>query len=120
MKAIFAGAFDPFTLGHKDIAERAAGIFGEVIVAVAADTDKNAMPLDLRLKIAVQAVRGVPGVKVVPFEGLLSDFLTSQGECVLVRGIRNSRDAEYERDHARIYKSLCGKEVVCLITAAEY
>ncbi len=120
MKAIFAGTFDPFTLGHKDITERAAHVFGDVVVAVAEDTGKNSMPLDIRLKIAEQAIRGIKGASVTPFKGLLSEFAKGQGECVLVRGIRNSRDMEYEREHARIYRSLCGAGSMCFMTAAAY
>ena len=111
MKAIFAGTFDPFTLGHKDITERAAHVFGDVVVAVAEDTGKNSMPLDIRLKIAEQAIRGIKGASVTPFKGLLSEFAKGQGECVLVRGIRNSRDMEYEREHARIYRSAAYEHV---------
>lgn len=120
MKAIFAGAFDPFTLGHKDIAERAAKAFGSVTVAVAADTGKSTAPLATRVEIARKALDGVGGISVMPFDGLLSEFIKTQGECVLVRGIRNSRDMEYERDHARIYNSLCGVDMLCLMPAAQY
>lgn len=120
MKAILAGTFDPFTLGHLDIAKRAKSLFDDVVIAVASDTGKDTVPLDVRTQIVRASVSGVDGITVEPFSGLLSDYLTAKGECVLVRGIRNSRDMEYERDHARIYKSLCGKDAVCFITSAEY
>ncbi|MDE6401002.1 MAG: pantetheine-phosphate adenylyltransferase [Clostridiales bacterium] len=120
MKAIFAGTFDPFTTGHRDIAERALSVFGNVTVAVANDTGKTAQPIDVRLAIAKDATSDLSGVAVEPFSGLLSDYLAAQGDCVIVRGVRNTRDMEYERDHVRIYKSLCGKDAVLFITSAEY
>lgn len=120
MKAIVAGTFDPFTSGHMDIVKRACAVFGEVTVAVAADTGKNALALEERVRIAKVATCDLSGVSVEPFFGLLSEYLTASGDCVLVRGVRNSIDMEYERDHARIYRSLCGKDAVCFITSAEY
>lgn len=119
MKAIIAGTFDPFTAGHRNLAARALSIFGSVIVAVASDTGKNAAPLAVRTEIAKLSVADLNGVSVIPFDGLLSDFLTAQGECVLVRGARNTKDFEYERELAAVYRSLCGKDSVLLATAPE-
>lgn len=120
MKAIMIGAFDPFTLGHRDIAQRALAVFGDLTVAVAEDTGKNTASLSDRQEIAKLATSDLNGVTVESFRGLASDYLAAQGGCILVRGIRNSRDLEYECDHARIYKSLCGVDAVNFITAAEY
>lgn len=120
MKAVIAGTFDPFTTGHKNIVERALGIFGDVTIAVASDTGKNTASLDIRTEIARLSVLDLQNVSVEPFSGLLSDFLTAQGECVLVRGIRNVRDAEYERDLSRVYCSLCDKDTVVLFTDARF
>lgn len=120
MKAIFAGTFDPFTIGHKNIVERAVGIFGNVIVAVAHNTGKNAAPLDVRVDIVKNSICEISGAIAVPFDGLLTDFAAAQGECVLIRGIRSSRDWEYECDHSFVYKSLGDIETVCLISDAKY
>ncbi|MCH5165159.1 MAG: pantetheine-phosphate adenylyltransferase [Clostridiales bacterium] len=120
MKAILAGTFDPFTIGHRDLVLRTLGVFGGVTIAVAADTEKNPAPVDVRVDIAKAATADLSGVTVERFDGLLSDYIKTKGDCVLVRGIRNSRDSEYERDHARIYKSLCGVDMVCFMTSAEY
>ena len=119
MKAIFAGTFDPFTLGHKNIVERAAKIFDEVVIAVADDTGKDAAPLAVRTEIVSAAVLDMSGVTVESFCGLLSDYVKTKGDCVLVRGVRNSVDLEYERDITSVYKSLCGVESVILITDAK-
>ena len=109
MKAIFAGTFDPFTAGHRDITERALAVFGDVTVAVASDTGKTARPLDVRLNIAETATADLNGVTVETFSGLLSDYLAKLGDCVIVRGVRNSRD-----------RSLCGKDAVFFATSAEF
>ena len=120
MKAIFAGTFDPFTAGHRDIAQRAAGVFGNVTVAVASDTGKTAQPLDVRLKIATESIADINCATAEAFSGLLSDYLSAKGDCVIVRGVRNARDADYERDLVRVYKSLCGKDAVLFITSADF
>ena len=119
MKAIIAGTFDPFTAGHRNLVERALAVFGGAVVAVASDTGLRAAPLAVRVKIAELSVADLDGVTVVPFDGLLSEFLTAQGECVLVRGVRNTKDFEYERELAAVYRSLCGKDCVLLATAPE-
>lgn len=120
MKAIFAGTFDPFTTGHRDITERALAVFGVVTVAVARETGKSCLSAEERAHIAELAVSDLANVEVVVFDGLLSDFLVENGDCVLVRGVRDCRDFEYERELAAVYKSLCGKDTMCLMTAAKF
>lgn len=120
MKAIFAGTFDPFTTGHRNIAERAAAVFGNVTVAVASDTGKRTAPLGKRVKIAGAATASIAGAEVVPFDGLLSDFCKKNAPCVLVRGVRSAIDLDYETAHTRVYNSLCGVQSVLFITDAEY
>lgn len=119
MKAIFAGTFDPFTIGHRDIAERAAGLFNSVIVAVAEDTGKPAAPLSVRTEIAKSAVQDLNNVTVESFCGLLTDFAKQKGSCVLIRGVRNSADLDYERDLTNVYKSMSGIESLILISSAD-
>lgn len=118
MKAIFAGTFDPFTTGHRNIAERAAKLFDSVIIAVAAATGKITAPLDVRTEIVNAAVADIENATVQSFCGLLSDFATAQGRCVLVRGVRTATDLEYERDITAVYKSMCGVESIILIADA--
>ncbi len=117
MKAIFAGTFDPFTVGHRDIAERAIKVFGNVTVAVAAGGTARA-DIATRIKIAEISLGGVRGAEVVPFSGLLTDFVAAQQQkCVLVRGIRSVKDYEYERELDAVYKSLFAVDSVYFMTS---
>lgn len=105
-KAVFAGSFDPFTLGHKDIVVRASKLFDEVIVAVARDNGKSSHALDDRRQIASLSLKGIDNVKVVTFDGLLTDFMKSVGGNVLLRGVRMASDFEYEKSLQEVYRSL--------------
>lgn len=118
MKAIFAGTFDPFTLGHRNIAERAAKLFDSVVIAVAEDTGKRAAPLEVRTEIVKSAMCDIKNITVESFTGLLADYVKAHGDCVLVRGVRSAMDLEYERDITAVYKSQCGVESVILIADA--
>jgi pantetheine-phosphate adenylyltransferase len=96
-KAIYAGTFDPMTMGHLDVVERAAKIFPELIVAVAEVTGKNTLFSQAeRVELVRESVKNCSSVSVVPFEGLLVDFARSQGVGVLIRGLRAFSDFEYE------------------------
>lgn len=119
MIAIFAGTFDPFTAGHRDIAEQALATFGNVIIAVAVDTGKSAASLTDRISIAKLATADLSGVTVEGFEGLLTDYAESKGDCVLVRGIRSARDLEYERELTAVYRSLGNTQSVFFIPHAD-
>lgn len=112
--AVYAGTFDPFTLGHLDVVKRAASVFDKVIVAVAASTGKNtALPLEIRKQIAELSVSNIENVKVNVFRGLLTDYVSDLA-AVIVRGIRSVKDFEYERALEAIYKSQAKSEVVYL------
>ena len=118
MKAVLAGAFDPFTLGHRNMVVRALSVFGEAVIAVAEDTGKSTACLSDRLEIVKLSVAGLDGVKVVTFNGLLSEFLKAQMPCVLLRGLRGTRDYEYERDLSRVYNGQCDTECVYFMSDA--
>lgn len=96
-KAIYAGTFDPITLGHLDVVERAARIFPELIVAVAAVTGKKTLfDQDERIDLVRRSVAELPNVRVEPFDGLLVEYARMQGVGVLIRGLRALSDFEYE------------------------
>ena len=105
--AIYAGTFDPFTLGHEDVLRRAQQIFDEVIVAVAADTGKNTFfSYEERVQLARDTLGNLKGVKVLGFEGLLSEFVKKTGATVLIRGVRNGSDFDYETRMACVNHAL--------------
>lgn len=120
-KAVFAGTFDPFTLGHYEIAERAAKQFTTLYVAVA---DGNAAKscyfnIKKRLKIAQLSLSRLKNVVVVPFKGFLVDFMRENGIEVFVRGLRNSSDFEYERMLFNAYRSQYPEAEGCYLMAFE-
>ena len=96
-KAIYAGTFDPMTMGHLDVVERAARIFPELIVAVAAVTGKSTLfSQKKRVELVRKSVAGLPNVTVKSFDGLLVEYARSEGAGVLIRGLRAFSDFEYE------------------------
>jgi pantetheine-phosphate adenylyltransferase len=106
-KAIYAGTFDPMTLGHLDVLERAARIFPEVIVAVAAVTGKDTQFTQAeRVDLVRKSVVDMPGVTVQPFKGLLVEFARSQSVAVIIRGLRAFSDFEYEFQMALMNRRL--------------
>lgn len=123
-KAIYAGSFDPITLGHLDIIKRAAPMFDELIVAVANNTSKNGMlSFDQKLRACQEAVdqADLDNVKVVKLEsGLLIDFAKKQGAETLVRGLRSTKDFEYEVEIDTLNKVLDDSiETIYLAASAE-
>jgi pantetheine-phosphate adenylyltransferase len=120
--AVYSGTFDPITLGHEDVARRAALLFDEVIIAVAiAHHKKTRFALQERLDMAAEAVARMPGrVRVLPFEGLIMDFCRQHGATAVVRGVRNLTDFDYETQMAAMNRKLLpGVETVFLLPQAE-
>lgn len=105
--AVYSGTFDPFTLGHADVVRRAAGLFDELIIGVAAAHHKKTL-FSLEERIAqVQAETGGTGkVRVLPFDGLIMDFCAAQQAVAVVRGIRNITDFDYEAQMAAMNRKL--------------
>jgi pantetheine-phosphate adenylyltransferase len=95
--AVYPGTFDPITLGHEDLARRAARLFDRVILAVADSRAK--MPfftLDERVEMAREVLKDLPNIEVTGFSGLLMKFVQERGARVVVRGLRAVSDFEYE------------------------
>ena len=96
-KALVPGTFDPITNGHLDVINRAASIFDEVVVAVAMSKKKNTLfPLERRVELVQEAVKDLPNVTAVGFDGLLTDFAVEQNAHCVVKGLRAITDFEYE------------------------
>ncbi|MCW5668187.1 MAG: pantetheine-phosphate adenylyltransferase [Hydrogenophaga sp.] len=120
--AVYSGTFDPITLGHEDVARRAALLFDEVVIAVAiAHHKKTRFTLQERLDMAAEVASRMPGrVRVLPFEGLIMDFCRQHGATAVVRGIRNLTDFDYEAQMAAMNRKLnAAVETVFLLPQAE-
>ena len=105
--AVYSGTFDPFTLGHEDVVRRAAGLFDQVVVAVAvAHHKKTLFSLEARVAQVQLAMQSVAGVQVLPFDGLVMDFCAAHQACAVVRGIRNLTDFDYEAQMAAMNRKL--------------
>ncbi len=105
--AVYAGTFDPVTLGHIDVVRRAAGLFDQLVIAVAiAHHKKTLFSLDARVRLVRDATESMANVSVLPFDGLIMDFCAAQGACAVVRGIRNLTDFDYEAQMAAMNRKL--------------
>jgi pantetheine-phosphate adenylyltransferase len=118
--AVVPGSFDPITLGHLDVIERAAGLFDELHVLVVHNPDKTALlPIAQRVALIEQAIvaGGLPGnITVTSWSvGLLVDYCTDVGASVLVKGIRSQVDVAYETPMAIVNRNLAGVETVFLL-----
>jgi pantetheine-phosphate adenylyltransferase len=106
--AVYAGSFDPVTLGHTDLIERAAALFSDVIVALGVHPTRSPLfSIDERLHLMSAVSRHLPNVKVESFDGLLIDYCRRRGARVIVRGLRAATDFEYELQIAHANADLC-------------
>lgn len=96
-KCVFAGTFDPFTVGHEDTVRKCLRLFDEVVVALAENRQKRAMFVpEVREEMIRAVFSGEPRVRVVRWEGVIVDLLRREGTDIYVRGVRNAVDFEYE------------------------
>lgn len=118
--AVIAGTFDPVTIGHLDIIKRAASMFDKVTVGVFENAAKNTMfSAEVRTNAMRAAVSDIPNVTVEPASDItLADFAKTH-DAVIVKGIRNSLDADYEISLAEINMETGGVETVMLATSSE-
>ena len=117
-KAVFPGSFDPITLGHCEIIEKACEIFDEVIVSVGNNSDKNyKFSLDQRLNFISNEFKNNPKVYVEKYEGLTVDFCKNKNIKHIVRGLRNPADFEFEKKIALFNSSLENIETIFLLTS---
>jgi len=106
--ALYPGTFDPVTLGHLDLIERACRHFDRVIVAVAANAEKNPLfPVKQRETLLKENLHRWPNVETAVFDCLLVDFAKQKGAQVLIRGLRAVSDFEYEIQMAQMNRNLC-------------
>lgn len=105
--AVYPGTFDPFTLGHLDLVERASRLFDKVIIAIASSAQKKTLfSLNERVAIGKELFQSFDKVEVIGFEGLLIDFVAEHQAQVLMRGIRTIGDFDLEIQLARMNRHL--------------
>ena len=119
---LYPGSFDPVTKGHVDIAERAAPLFEEMVVAIYDNPPKNLLfTTEERVELMRKALAHVPNIRVVSYNSLTVEFAKKVKASVMVRGLRMSSDFEREFEMALMNKKLAPEiELICLMTNLEY
>ena len=118
-KAIFPGSFDPITLGHVDIINRALPLFDEIIIAIGVNTEKAYMfSLEERVRFIEENYKNEPRITVTTYSGLTTEFCKSQNVEFILRGLRNPADFEFEKAIAQTNRKLANIETVFLLTSA--
>ena len=120
--ALYPGSFDPVTVGHVDVATRAASLFETLVVAVY-DTPSKALLFNTeeRLQLMKDACVHLPNVEVIKFSGLVVRCAKTVGAGVIVRGLRSGSDFEYEFDMAFMNRRLEPEvDLVCFMTSQDY
>ena len=119
--AVCPGSFDPVTLGHVDIFERAAAQFDEVIVAVLINPKKSGMfDIDERIAMIDEATAHLPNLHAESGQGLVVDFVRERGMTAIVKGLRTGTDFEYELQMAQMNKHIAGVDTFFVATTPAY
>jgi pantetheine-phosphate adenylyltransferase len=119
-KAIFPGSFDPITLGHQDIINRALPLFDEIVIAIGVNADKKYMfSLEDRKRFIEKTFQNEPKISVITYEGLTIDLCHKINANFILRGLRNPADFEFEKAIAHTNRRLSKIETVFLLTAAK-
>ena len=118
-KAVFPGSFDPITLGHTDIIERALPLFDEIILAIGTNSDKKYMfSLEERLHFLKETFKDEPKINVTTYKGLTVDFCKEQNAAFLLRGLRNAQDLEFEKAIGQTNYKMSGIDTLFFITSS--
>ncbi|WP_313374358.1 pantetheine-phosphate adenylyltransferase [Chishuiella sp.] len=119
--AVFPGSFDPITIGHLDIIERAVPLFDKIIVAIGTNSSKNYMfSLEQRIKFIEDSVTKYKNVEVKAYKGLTVDFCSEVNAQYILRGLRNPADFEFEKAIAHTNRAITNKniETIFLLTSS--
>ncbi len=119
--AVFPGSFDPITLGHYDIIERASSLFDKIIIAIGQNSQKKYMfSLEKRMEFLRKSTEHLPNIEVDFFEGLTVDYCFRKDAQFIIRGLRNPADFEFEKAIAHTNRTLAHKklETVFLLTSS--
>lgn len=119
--AVFPGSFDPITLGHVDIINRALPLFDTIIIAIGSNAEKKHMWSLQQRKAAIETLfKNNDAIKVATYQGLTTNFCKKQGAQYILRGLRNSTDFEYEQSIAQANDKVNGIDSVFIIARPEY
>ena len=120
-RAIFPGSFDPFTIGHYSIVNRALAFVDEVVVAIGVnDAKRTTFSLETRIDIIKKAFDKNPRVNVMSYDSLTVDFAKEINATVILRGIRSIADFEYEKTIADANRQLSGIDTILLFTEPQH
>ena len=118
-KALCPGSFDPPTMGHVDVVERAISVFDDVVVSVVDNPSKTSLfSVPERIDLLESLFEG--RAEIVSFSGLLVEHAAAQGADVVVKGLRSIDDYEYEKQMSQMNHHLSGMETVYMATAPEF
>lgn len=118
-RAVFPGSFDPITLGHVDIIERALPLFDEIILAIGVNADKKHMfSLEERLRFLNETFKNNSKIAVKTYKGLTVDFCKKENVTFILRGLRNATDMEFEKTIGQTNFKLAGIETIFLISSS--
>lgn len=119
--AVCPGSFDPVTLGHIDVFERAAAQFDEVVIAVMVNPNKTGMfSLDERIALIEESTTHLPNLRVESGRGLIVDFVKTHGLTAIVKGLRTGTDFEYELQMAQMNEHIAGVDTFFVATSPRY
>ena len=120
-RAIFPGTFDPFTIGHQSLVNRALSLVDELIISIGINQNKKSyFPLEKRKEAILNLYRNNPRVKVMTYDTSTVDFAESVGARFILRGIRSINDFENEKTTADINRKLSGVETFILFTEPQH
>ena len=120
-RAIFPGTFDPFTIGHQSLVDRALNLVDELIISIGINQNKTSyFPLEKRKEAIINLYRDNPRVKIMTYDTSTVDFAESVGARFILRGIRSINDFENEKTTADINRKLSGVETFILFTEPQH
>ncbi len=119
-RAVFPGSFDPLTIGHTDIIDRALPLFDEIIIAIGTNSSKKYMfDLEKRKEFIRKTYKDEPKIKVDTYKGLTIDYCQEIDSDFILRGLRNPADFEFEKAIAHTNRKMSQIETVFLLTSAD-
>lgn len=121
VKAIFPGSFDPITKGHLDVIERGLNLFDSLVIAVGENSSKNSIfTLPERVEMIREIVKDKSRVTVESYGSLTVEYAKTIGADVMLRGLRNLTDVQYEFQLAMTNRAVAGIETVFIMTSEKY